>query len=290
MTSSAARPKLAIVAGRGPLPLALADAAMAAGRPIFVVGLEGESEPAIERFPHGWVRIGAMGKFLNMLKEEGCAEIVMIGPVTRPDLTRIKPDLTGVKLLPRFLKMMRQGDDGLLRGVIDFLEKDHGLKVIAPEDVSADLLAPQGPIGRHQPNENNLNDISQAAKVVRAIGALDIGQGAVVCRGVVLAVEAAEGTDAMLDRLLELSATLKGTAEAREGVLVKLPKPGQERRIDLPTIGVQTIEKAAAAGLAGIAVEAGGALIYDVAAVARAADAAGLFVTGLEPAATEAAR
>ena len=270
--------------------MALADAAMAAGRPIFVVGLEGESEPAIERFPHGWVRIGAMGKFLNMLKEEGCAEIVMIGPVTRPDLTRIKPDLTGVKLLPRFLKMMRQGDDGLLRGVIDFLEKDHGLKVIAPEDVSADLLAPQGPIGRHQPNENNLNDISQAAKVVRAIGALDIGQGAVVCRGVVLAVEAAEGTDAMLDRLLELSATLKGTAEAREGVLVKLPKPGQERRIDLPTIGVQTIEKAAAAGLAGIAVEAGGALIYDVAAVARAADAAGLFVTGLEPAATEAAR
>ena len=276
-------PKLGIIAGQGPLPIALASAAQAAGRDVFVVGLEGESDPAIDRFPHAWVPMGAMGRFLKLLKDEACEEIVMVGPIVRPDLSKIRPDMVGLKLLPRFVRLLRQGDDGLLRGIVDFLEKDHGFRVVAPEQVSADLRAPAGVLTKAGPTGAQQVDIDRAMAVLSALGPLDVGQGVVVCRGVVLAVEASEGTDAMLDRVATLDPAIRGTADARDGVLVKQPKAGQERRIDLPTIGIRTVDKAAAAGLAGIAVEAGGALIYDVTATVRAANAHGLFIVGLDP-------
>lgn len=282
-TSTVKQPKLAIIAGQGPLPIALASAAKAAGRDVFIVALEGESDRAIEHFPHAWLPIGALGRFLKLLKDEACKEVVLVGPIVRPDLTKIRPDMLGLKLLPRFVRLMRQGDDGLLRGIVEFLEKDHGFRVIAPEQVSADLRAPAGTLTKASPINVQQADIERAVAVLDALGPLDVGQGVIVCRGVVLAVEASEGTDAMLDRVAILSPTIRGTPDARDGVLVKKPKAGQERRIDLPTIGVQTVERAAAAGLAGIAVEAGGALIYDVTQTIRAADAQGLFIIGLDP-------
>ena len=143
------------------------------------------------------------------------------------------------------------------------------------------LLAPQAVLTRKIPTHQQEADIDVAIRAALAIGALDIGQGAVACRGVVLALEAAEGTDRMLERIGTLPPELRGKEGAREGVLVKLSKPGQERRVDLPTIGVKTVENAAAAGLAGIAVEAGGALIVEGEGVARAANTAGICVVGL---------
>ncbi len=280
MSASADRSrKLGIAAGGGPLPLAVADAARASGRDVFIVGVRGAAGPGIERYPHGWVRVGAMGRFLKLFKSAGCTEVVIIGPMTRPTLRDIVPDFRGLLLLPRFIRRMKTGDDALLRGVVEFLE-DNGIRVIGAETVLPSLLAAEGLLSRAAPSPSQETDIDAAIRAAQEIGARDIGQGAVVCRGKVLALEDVKGTDAMLGRVAAMPPEGRGSVTARDGVLVKLPKPAQERRVDLPTIGVRTVERAAAAGLAGIAVEAGGAIVADAEGVARKADEFGLFVLG----------
>ncbi|MEP5367086.1 UDP-2,3-diacylglucosamine diphosphatase LpxI, partial [Parvibaculum sp.] len=273
--------KLGIAAGSGPLPVAIAKAATDEGREVFIVGIEGAASADIEAFPHAWVRIGALGEFLRLLKREGCEDIVLIGGIKRPDLSKLGLDMTAMKILPRLAGWMKEGDDGLLRGLSQFLEKDHGFRLVGAHEIAASLLAPEGILTSVSPSPQDENDIDIAARAALAIGALDIGQGAIACRGIVLALEAVEGTDAMLARVAGLPNNIRGSETKRQGVLVKLSKPGQERRVDMPTIGVETVERAAVAGLAGIAVEAGGTLIADIESVARAANAKGLFVTGL---------
>lgn len=272
------------------MPVAIAKAAQAEGRDVFIVGIEGAASAEIETFPHAWVRIGAMGEFLRLLKSEGCKDIVLIGGIKRPDLSKLGLDMTAMKLLPRLASWMREGDDGLLRGLSEFLEKDHGFKLVGAHEIAASLLAPEGVLTSVGPSAQDEDDIDIAANAALAIGALDIGQGAIACRGIVLALEAVEGTDAMLQRVAELPENIRGNEVGRQGVLVKLSKPGQERRVDMPTIGVETVERAAAAGLAGIAIEAGGTLIADIDAVARAANAKKLFVVGLSRARLERGR
>lgn len=277
MSVTAPRPrKLGVAAGGGPLPLAVADAARAAGRDVFIVGVRGAAGPDIERYPHGWVRVGAMGRFLKLFKEAGCDDVVIIGPMNRPRLRDIVPDFRGLLLLPRFIGRLKSGDDALLRGVVEFLE-ENGLNVVGAETVLPRLLAVEGLLTSRAPNALQERDIDIAIAAARDIGARDIGQGAVVRDGTVVALEDEKGTDAMLRRV---AAGRQDDAREREGVLVKLPKPAQERRVDLPTIGVRTVENAAAAGLAGIAVEAGGAIVSDAEDVARRADELGLFVVG----------
>jgi DUF1009 family protein len=174
----------------------------------------------------------------------------------------------------------RKGDDALLRFLTAGFEKE-GFAIEGAHEVMGELALAAGPLGRCAPAEAHGADIAKAMAVARAIGALDIGQGAVVCDGLVLAVEAQEGTDAMLRRVAELPADLRGTAERRRGVLAKVAKPIQEERIDLPTIGPATVEGAARAGLAGIVGVAGKMLVLDREALVSAADAAGLFVAGV---------
>ena len=277
MVSVAQRPrKLGIAAGGGPLPLAVADAARAAGRDVYIVGVKGAAGLDIERYPHGWVRVGAMGRFLSLFRQAGCEDIVIIGPMSRPRLRDIVPDFRGLLLLPRFLKRLKTGDDALLRGIVEFLE-ENGLRVIGAETVLPRLLAAEGVLTGRTPSASDERDIDVAIAAAREIGARDIGQGAVARNGRVVALEDIKGTDAMLH---QLAAAREAGEELRDGVLVKLPKPAQERRVDLPTIGVRTVENAARAGLAGIAVEAGGAIIAEAEAVARRADELGLFVLG----------
>lgn len=273
--------KLGIVAGRGPLPVELAEIAVAAGRDVFIVAIDEDVSKDIERFPHAHVRIGAHGEFLRLLKESGCKDIVLIGGINRPDLSKIGLDFAGIKLLPRLVRWLAQGDDGLLRGIADYLEKDHGLRVIGAHEVAESLLAPEAVLTKVAPASEHEADIDAAIRAALDVGARDVGQGAVACRGAVVATEDDAGTDVMLARVAALDPSTRGRTGALEGVLVKLTKPGQERRVDMPTIGVKTVENAAAAGLAGIAVEAGGTLIVDREAVAAAADAHGLFVIGL---------
>lgn len=266
---------LGLIAGRGPVPLAVAEAAVSAGRRVFIVGLDGFADPDINRFPHGWVRLGQFGRAVRLLRAAGCRDLVMCGPLTRPSLWRTRPDWLGLRLVPRFVRLLRLGDDALLSGIVDVFEQ-RGFRVVSVEDVAQGLRAPEGVVTRASPDEPARKDIEIAAAAARGLGARDVGQGAVARGGEVIALEDAGGTDAMLDAVLR-------SHQGRAGVLVKLPKPQQDRRVDLPTIGVTTVEKAAAAGLAGIAVEAGGALVFDIEAVARRADELGLFVVGLPP-------
>lgn len=277
MSSSASRPrKLGIAAGGGPLPLAVADAARAAGRDVFIVGVRGAAEPDIARYPHGWVRVGAMGRFLKLFKQAGCEDIVIIGPMNRPRLADIVPDFRGLLLLPRFIRRLKTGDDALLRGVVEFLE-ENGLKVVGVETFLPQLLAREGLLTIRAPSASQEKDIDIAIAAARDLGARDAGQGAVARKGEIIALEDVRGTDVML---AELAAARAPSDLERDGVLVKLPKPEQERRVDRPTIGIRTVENAAAAGLAGIAVEADGAIVNDADDVVRRANELGLFVLG----------
>jgi len=271
---------LGIVAGGGELPIAIAQTARDKGRAVFILALEGAARPSdVASFPHGFVSIGEVGKAIRLLKQAGCSDITLAGRVSRPDFGNLKLDTRGAMALPRVVAAALKGDDALLRALLGLFEKE-GFTVIGSAEAARDLLAPAGPLGKLKPAKEDQSDILHALRVVRAMGALDIGQAAVVCRGLVLAVEAAEGTDAMMARIAELPGALRGTVKQRKGVLVKAAKPHQERRVDLPVIGLHTVELAKAAGLAGIAVESGAALIMNRTAVAANADRAGLFVYG----------
>ncbi len=273
--------KLGLVAGGGELPVALAEACTQAGRSLFVLRLRGFADPAaLARFAGADVGIAELGRIFDLLRKEGCEAVCLAGQVKRPDFSALKPDLRGLRSLPAAVAAARRGDDALLRFLVAEFERE-GFAVEGADQVHAGLTLPPGPLGRHAPAPEHEADLAQALAAARTIGALDIGQAVVVADGVVLAVEAQEGTDAMLARSAALSAALRGTAEARSGVLVKWPKPIQERRVDLPTLGPTTVEGAAAAGLAGIAAEAGGLLVLKRAEVIAAADRLGLFVVGL---------
>jgi DUF1009 family protein len=271
--------KLGVIAGGGELPVVLAEHLAATQRDYFVARVANMADPALDAHPGATHGLGQMGVRMDAIREAGCDAIVILGQVQRPDLKTLQLDDVALTMLPAILAAMPQGDDALLRAVLSEHEKA-GFRVVGADSVMHDLLATPGAWGVATPNERHMRDIAKAAKVAAASGAFDIGQGVVVCDGLVLAVEAQEGTDAMLRRVAELPVNIRGTAQARRGVLVKRPKPIQERRIDLPVIGVRTIEGAAAAGLAGIAVEAQGALAVRRAELVAAANRAGIFVYG----------
>ncbi len=271
-------PKLGIIAGRGELPRRIVEAARAAGREFFVIAFNGETDPATvaDGAAHAWVDLPTVGRTIKLLKQAGVSELVLIGPIGRPNFRKLKPDWHGTKLLPKIIRAASQGDDAIMKVVVEDLE-NQGFTILGAEMVLASLSAPTGRLGRHEPDAGDRADIERGMAVLAQLGHLDIGQAVVVRAGYVLAVEAAEGTDEMLRRCRQFR------GEAAAGVLIKRPKPVQERRVDLPTIGVPTVQGAVAAGLKGIAVEAGGALVADRTAVAKAADAAGIFVCGVKP-------
>lgn len=269
---------IGIVAGCGSLPCIIADAAVASGIPLHVVGIRGEASDDIERFPHTWIKWGEVGKLFAALNNNDCRDLVIIGGVNRPDFDNIRIDFGALKTLPFLLSLAKGGDDYVLSRIVRFFE-DNGYRVHGAGDVLPDLLAAEGTLTTKTPSAEDKADIAAAFNVVRTLGQLDIGQAAVVARGHVLAVEAAEGTDAMLARCAEIRklGRFHGT---RKGVLVKAPKPGQEERIDMPTIGAETMRKAAAAGLAGVAVAAGRVLMAERAETVQTANAHKLFLVG----------
>jgi DUF1009 family protein len=267
-------PKLGILAGSGELPSRLVEACRAAGRPFFILAFEGEADPALAAAgPHAFVRLGAAETGFRLLRENGVEAIVLAGGIRRPSLGSLRPDWRAAKFLAR-IGYRALGDDNLLSAIVRELEAE-GFAVVGADEIIGSALAEEGPFGRHRPDAQAEADIAHGMRIVRALGSLDIGQAVVVQQGMVLGVEAIEGTDALLGRCRELRRDGPG------GVLVKAAKPGQERRADLPTIGRRTVAAAAAAGLRGIAVEAGSTLVLDRGGVAAAADRAGLFVVGV---------
>ncbi len=262
---------LGIIAGGGELPRAIAESARDAGRSVFVVALEGAGDWA-ESFPHDRSSMGLVGKTLGLLHAHDCREVVFAGYVARPNFFKLRYDLKGLSWFPPVLWAMRKGDNTLLDAMVGLFERE-GLAIKSVADVAPWLQIPAGPLGRVAPAPEDEKDIAAAMNMAREQGARDVGQAVVVRDGQVLGIEGKDGTDAMLLRL--------GRLPPGRGVLAKALKPMQNRKTDLPTIGVATVKNAAACGLAGIAIEAHTALVLGRAAVAEAADALGLFVVGV---------
>lgn len=273
---------LGIVAGGGSLPLAIADMVTGRGRPVVMFPLRGWAEPAVERLPHHWIAVAQFGRLFRLAHGAGCRDMVMIGTLSRPPISHLRIDWTTLRQLPRLLRAFRGGDNRLLSGVGALFE-DHGFRLLGAHEVAPEILVPAGALGRHSPIERERADIERALALLAALGPHDVGQAVAIADGHVLAIEAAEGTDRMLDRVATLRREKRVHSGSGVGVLVKAPKPGQDRRFDLPSIGPQTVERVAAAGLAGLAVVAGATIIAEADRVVRLADERGLFVVGVSP-------
>ena len=271
--------RLGLIAGGGGLPVALAEQCVAAGRPLYVIRLKGFADPALLAYEGEQIGLGELGRCFELLHAAGCGAVCFAGKVSRPDFSALKPDRRGLTALGGIVLAARKGEDAILRHLLGLFEQE-GFRVEGAHQVSGGLKLAEGALGRLSPTPDDLEDIAHGFLVAGEIGRMDIGQGVVACRGLILAVEAQEGTDAMLARCAGLPRNVRGDESSRKGVLVKRAKPTQEERMDLPTIGVATIEGAAKAGLAGVVGEAGRSLLVDGSAVIAAADRLGLFLYG----------
>ena len=269
--------KIGIIAGRGELPLRLANSLVASGVSVFILLVENEANPdAYQQFSSEIIPITKIGKFIKALQREKCARVTMAGPVKRPNFKNIIPDMEGFKLLSKIGAALGKGDDGLLRTITQFIE-DKGFEVVGAHELDNGFVANIGTLGEILPSVDDMEDINKGAKIARALGAFDIGQAIVIRDGYILGVEAAEGTEKLVSRCQEFA------WEYPAGVLVKLPKPGQDLRTDMPTVGPNTIEQLKSAGLKGLAIEAENTLILGVDEVIRLANEAEIFVHVIDP-------
>lgn len=272
---------IGLIAAGGVMPFAVADSLSARGINPVLFALKGACDPvAVERFRHHWISVGQFGRAEKLFRAENCRDLVFIGTLVRPALSEVRLDWGTLRVLARVWAAFRGGDDHLLSGIGRILEQD-GFRMVGIRDVAPDLLMPEGCLTRAEPDENAAADIARGREVLRALSPFDIGQAAVVIDGHVVGVEDIEGTDGLLMRVARLRMEGRIRAKTARGVLVKAPKSGQDLRFDLPTIGPKTVEGAAKAQLAGVASVAGNTIVAEPQAMIEAADAAGLFVTGL---------
>jgi hypothetical protein len=265
--------RLGLIAGGGGLPLAIARDCAGRGRDVFVIRLDGFADPALQALPGEDSGLAQFGRSVKALKRAGCPSVCLAGTVSHPDFATLKPDLMAMKHLPGVIAAARQGDDALLRAILGAFERE-GFEVEGAGEAAPGLLLGSGPLGALAPTAGHQADLEAAMRAAREVGRTDVAQGAVARGGEVIAREGRQGTDAML-------ADLPAAPAERRGVLAKLPKPNQDRRVDLPTIGIRTIQRAAAAGLAGVVGEASGLLVVERSEVIKAADRLGLFVLGV---------
>ena len=263
------------------MPFAVADSLLARGAKPVLFALRGACDPVrVERFRHHWISVGQLGRATKLFRSENCRDLVFIGTLVRPSLSEIRLDWGTLRVLGRVLTAFRGGDDHLLSGIGGILEQD-GFRMVGIKDVAPDLLMPEGCLTRAAPDQTATADIARGCEVLLALSPYDVGQAVIVIDGHVVGVEDIEGTDGLLARIVNLRALGRIRAPNKRGVLVKAPKSGQDLRYDLPTIGARTVEGAAKARLAGIAVIAGNTVLAEPQPTIEAADAAGIFVTGL---------
>jgi DUF1009 family protein len=271
---------LGIICGSGSIPLAVAAAVERRGRRVMLFALRGFVDArAVAAYPHRWIAIGQFGRFRRLARAEGCRDLVLVGGLVRPAIRQVRLDWATLVEMPRIIRAFRGGDDHLLTGIGRILEGD-GFRVLGAHEVAPDITAPSGALGRHRPDAGSAADIARGFEMLAAMSPFDVGQAVVIGKGHVLAVEAAEGTDAMLQRVAALREAGRIRLPRGVGVLVKAPKQRQDRRFDLPSIGPDTVLHAAQAGLAGIAIVAAGTIVAEPQRLVEAADANGLFVLG----------
>lgn len=257
---------LALIVGQGGLPAAIVEAAGRAA--VLVCELQGFAPDGLE--PDIRFRIEHLGSLIADLKARGVTEICMAGAIRRPPVDPGQIDAATMPLVPVLMQAIGAGDDGALRAVISIFEQA-GLTVRAAHEIAPGLLPPEGCATQAQPDERARVDAARGAAIVAAMGAVDVGQSCAVSGGQALAIEGIYGTDWMLE-------SLKARPDAGGGILYKAPKPGQDRRADLPMIGPGTVTGAHAAGLNGIVIEAGGVMVLERARVIAECDRLGLFL------------
>ncbi len=268
---------LGIIAGKGSLPAQLIRHCQDNCRPFFVLAFEESFTPEIMNdVPHAVVRLGAVGEALNHLRGAGVCEIVMAGGIKRPAMSSLKPDAAGAKLIKKIGLAIFGGDDALLKAITSFFEEEN-FTVVGVDQILKNIIAPAGVLGKITPDKDAMADIMLGMREAKNLGALDIGQAVIIENGKLLATENAEGTDAMIMSC----AKLRG-GKPKGGVLVKAKKPGQEEKVDLPSIGIQTIENLKKSGLLGVAVEANSSLLIDRDELIKKADEYAIFVIGIE--------
>jgi DUF1009 family protein len=276
-----ARRRIAVIAGGGSLPLAVTKAILARGDEPVLFPIKGFCEPStVAGLPHHWVALGQFGRLFSLMRAEGCHTMLPIGSLVRPALHEVRLDFKTLRMMPALISAFRGGDDHLLTRVGRIFEAE-GFEVIGVLDVAPELTMPKGVVTQRRPDAVAEEDIAKGRAVLAAIGPFDICQAAVVIDGHVIALEDIEGTDALLARIVRLRDERRIRAPARHGVLVKMPKSGQDLRGDLPALGPRTVTGAEKAQLAGIAVAAGQTLLAEPEEVIARADRAGLFVVGL---------
>lgn len=267
--------RIGIISGSGILPQLVADAARSVGIKPYMILLKGSAEKHLEKNPdHQWSNVTAVGKILAYFREYDVRRIILVGGMERPPLLSLIPDLTGAKLLSRILKLDKTGDDSLLKEIIKFLEEEH-FQVIGIQDIAPDILTPKNILTKKVPNDRQNSDINYGYEVALNIGKLDIGQSVIVQDGEILGLEAAEGTSELIKRCAKLQRGGKG------GILIKICKPSQDKRIDLPTIGIHTIEKLSSLGYAGVVLSSGDSIILNKEDVVELADKHKMFIKGI---------
>ncbi len=268
--------KIGVIAGGGNMPMRLLHACDKNGIEPFIVAFDGQTDPGIlQDRKYMLTRLGAAGLIINTLKSHGIRDLVFIGAIRRPSLRELIPDLRTLSFYAR-LSTRALGDDGLLKAMKKELENE-GFRIHGVQRFAHDLLATEGPLGRHRPKRADEEDIVRGLEILQYIGALDIGQAVVVQEGMVLGVEAAEGTDELMRRCGALKRAGRGP------ILVKISKPGQDQDLDLPTIGPETVAVAGQSGFSGIVIEAGKTLVLEPDRAADMADRFGMFVSGVKP-------
>lgn len=273
---------LAILAGGGTVPVIVAAAAARAGRPVVIIGIAGEADREIEAFAHQWVEWHEIGRLLRTLRQHEARELVLVGRISaRPDYHGMKLDRAGRVVRAAILRIFSGGDNAVLSGAVRLFE-DRGFRIVGAHEVARELVVPVGWMTRTQSTTKDLRDADLALGAAKAIGRLDIGQAAVAVGGRIIAVEGAEGTDGMLERVGALRAAGRIRWSGRAGALGKCAKPHQDLRVDMPTIGPATVRAAAAAGLAGIVVEAGQVMLAEREETVRIANTLGLFLGARE--------
>jgi len=270
-----------IICGGGSFPFAIADSVQRQGRPVVLFAINGwANAERVAQYSHHWVALGQFGRLCSLARAEGCRDIVFIGSLVRPRIRQIRLDLLTLKIVPKIIASYRGGDDHLLTGIARIFEQE-GFRLLGAHEVAPDILSPVGALGQREPSEGDLADVQRALELLTSIGSFDVGQAVVVAGRHVLAIEAAEGTDLMLERVSELRKRGRIASPDGTGVLVKAPKPGQDLRFDMPAIGPATVDGVVRAGLGGIAVMAGATLIADAVDVVGRANKNGVFVYGI---------
>jgi DUF1009 family protein len=280
MSGPGADSTIGIIAAGGPMPFAVADSIAAGQRTPIVFALKGLAAASdVQRFRHHWIAIGQLGRLFRLLRSERCRDVVFIGTMVRPALSEIRMDFTTLKLMPQILGAFRGGDDHLLSGIGRLFERE-GMTLRGVAEIAPDLLMPEGCLTRAAPSLEAEADIAKGRALLAALGPYDVGQAVVVIDGHVIGVEGIEGTDDLLARIASLRGEGRIRAKAGRGVLVKAPKPTQDLRYDLPTLGAKTVTGVIDAGLAGIAITAGQSILADAQALVASADTGHVFVVG----------